>query len=30
MLEDNVVAHVLENAKVADEKVPFDQLMGMA
>ncbi|CFN69097.1 trigger factor [Bordetella pertussis] len=30
VLEDNVVAHVLENAKVADEKVPFDQLMGMA
>jgi len=30
VLEDNVVAHVLEKAKVTDEKVPFDQLMGMA
>jgi hypothetical protein len=24
-----VVAHVLEKAKVTDEKVPFEQLMGM-
>ena len=30
VLEDNVVAHVLDKAKVTDEKVPFDQLMGMA
>ncbi|MFJ1298395.1 trigger factor [Pseudomonadota bacterium AL_CKDN230030165-1A_HGKHYDSX7] len=30
VLEDNVVAHVLEKAKVTDEKVAFDQLMGMA
>lgn len=30
VLEDNVVAHVLEKAKVTDEAVPFDQLMGMA
>jgi trigger factor len=30
VLEDNVVAHVLEKAKVTEEKVPFDQLMGMA
>ncbi|AKQ55251.1 trigger factor [Bordetella hinzii] len=30
VLEDNVVAYVLEKAKVTDEKVPFDQLMGMA
>jgi trigger factor len=29
VLEDNVVAHVLEKAKVTDEKVPFEQLMGM-
>ncbi|WP_459614334.1 trigger factor [Bordetella sp. 2513F-2] len=30
VLEDNVVAHVLGQAKVTEEKVPFDQLMGMA
>jgi len=30
VLEDNVVAHVLEKAKVSDEAVPFDQLMGTA
>ncbi|OZI44635.1 trigger factor [Bordetella genomosp. 5] len=30
VLEDNVVAYVLEKAKVTDEKVAFDQLMGMA
>lgn len=30
VLEDNVVAYVLEKAKVTDEKVPFDQSMGMA
>ena len=30
VLEDNVVAHVLDKAKVTEEKVPFDQLMGMA
>lgn len=30
VLEDNVVAHVLGQAKVTDETVPFDQLMGMA
>jgi len=30
VLEDNVVAHVLEKAQVADEQVPFDQLMGTA
>ena len=30
VLEDNVVDHVLGNAKVTEEKVPFDQLMGMA
>jgi len=29
VLEDNVVAHVLSKAKVEDEKVPFEQLMGM-
>jgi trigger factor len=29
VVEDNVVAHVLEKAKVTDEQVPFDQLMGM-
>lgn len=29
VLEDNVVAHVLAKAKVTDEKVPFEQLMGM-
>ena len=29
VLEDNVVAFVLSNAKVTDEKVPFEQLMGM-
>ena len=29
VLEDNVVAHVLGQAKVTDETVPFDQLMGM-
>lgn len=30
VLEDNVVDHVLGNAKITEEKVPFDQLMGMA
>jgi trigger factor len=30
VVEDNVVSYVLEKAKVADEQVPFDQLMGMA
>jgi trigger factor len=30
VVEDNVVTHVLEKAKVTDEQVPFDQLMGMA
>jgi len=30
VLEDNVVDHVLAQAKVTDEAVPFDQLMGMA
>ena len=30
VLEDNVVQHVLEKAKVTEEQVPFDQLMGMA
>ncbi|MFC4276772.1 trigger factor [Achromobacter aloeverae] len=30
VVEDNVVAHVLEKAKVTDEQLPFDQLMGMA
>lgn len=30
VLEDNVVEHVLSKAKVTDEAVPFDQLMGMA
>ena len=30
VLEDNVVSHVLEKAKVTDEPVPFDQLMGTA
>ncbi len=30
VLEDNVVAHVLEKAKVTDEPVPFDQIMGTA
>ncbi|SAI42393.1 trigger factor [Bordetella ansorpii] len=29
VLEDNVVAHVLGQAKVTEETVPFDQLMGM-
>lgn len=29
VLEDNVVAHVLAKAKVSDETVPFEQLMGM-
>ncbi|MDQ2140902.1 trigger factor [Alcaligenaceae bacterium A4P071] len=29
VLEDNVVAFVLSKAKVTDEKVPFEQLMGM-
>ncbi|MFA4913634.1 MAG: trigger factor [Burkholderiaceae bacterium] len=29
VLEDNVVAHVLAKAKVTDEKVAFEQLMGM-
>jgi trigger factor len=28
VLEDNVVAHVVENAKVTDEDVSFDELMG--
>lgn len=28
VLEDNVVAHVLANAKVTDEDVAFDELMG--
>ncbi|ARP86311.1 trigger factor [Bordetella genomosp. 9] len=30
VVEDNVVSYVLEKAKVTDEQVPFDQLMGMA
>jgi trigger factor len=30
VVEDNVVAFVLEKAKVSDEQLPFDQLMGMA
>ena len=30
VLEDNVVQHVLDQAKVTEEQVPFDQLMGMA
>jgi trigger factor len=30
VLEDNVVEHVLSKAKVTDETVTFDQLMGMA
>jgi trigger factor len=30
VLEDNVVEHVLGKAKVTEEAVPFDQLMGMA
>jgi trigger factor len=30
VLEDNVVAHVLEKAKVTDEQVPFAELMGMS
>ena len=30
VLEDNVVAHVLEKANVTDEPVPFDQIMGTA
>jgi trigger factor len=30
VVEDNVVSYVLEKAKVADEQLPFDQLMGMA
>ena len=30
VLEDNVVQHVLDKAKVTDEQVAFDQLMGMA
>ena len=30
VLEDNVVAHVLEKAKVTDDPVPFDQIMGTA
>jgi trigger factor len=30
VLEDNVVEYVLSKAKVTDETVPFDQLMGMA
>ena len=29
VLEDNVVNHVLSQAKVTDEAVPFEQLMGM-
>ncbi len=28
VLEDNVVEHVLSNAKVTDEEVPFDDIMG--
>lgn len=28
VIEDNVVAHVLSKAKVADEDVPFDDIMG--
>lgn len=28
VLEDNVVEHVLSNAQVTDENVPFDELMG--
>lgn len=30
VLEDNVVDHVLSKAQVADETVPFDELMGTA
>ena len=30
VLEDNVVQHVLSKAQVADEAVPFDELMGTA
>ncbi|ANN77402.1 trigger factor [Bordetella flabilis] len=30
VVEDNVVSYVLEKAKVSDEQLPFDQLMGMA
>jgi trigger factor len=30
VVEDNVVSYVLDKAKVTDEQVPFDQLMGMA
>ncbi|VFS21570.1 Cell division trigger factor [plant metagenome] len=30
VLEDNVVEYVLANAKVTDESVPFEQLMGTA
>jgi trigger factor len=28
VLEDNVVEHVLSQAKVSDEEVAFDQIMG--
>ena len=30
VLEDNVVAHVLEKAQVTEDTVPFDQIMGTA
>ena len=30
VLEDNVVQHILAGAKVEDEVVPFDQIMGTA
>ena len=30
VLEDNVVQHILAGAKVEDEAVPFDQIMGTA
>jgi trigger factor len=30
VVEDNVVSHVLEKAKVASVQVPFDELMGIA
>jgi len=30
VLEDNVVAHVLDKAQVTDDSVPFDQIMGTA
>ena len=28
VLEDNVVEHVLANAKVSEQAVPFDEVMG--